>query len=325
MKRKYLVYFTLTLIMSLLISTLLGCRQQLSIQSPAITATMSPTTTSPTAIAIIPSSSANSPTNSPVVNKEISAFAGSSSKAAMDAAAVAFREKTGIKVNLTYGGSGTLLSQIMLSKTGDLFIPASPDYIDKATKDNIIYPDTETKLYFLVPAILVQKGNPQNITSLSDLAKQGTKVTIADPKSVPAGLYAYEILDYNKMLTSIGQNIVTYGDSNEKISSYVILKSVDAAIAWDNVGVQQPDKLDIVYLHPFQIPRLSYMSGAVTTFNKDKESSQKFLQYLTSTEGQLFFKKFGYYTTESEAKKFAPNAQIGGIYTLPSDYTPLVK
>jgi molybdate transport system substrate-binding protein len=172
---------------------------------------------------------------------------------------------------------------------------------------------------------LIQKGNPLNITSLSDLSKPGIKVTIADPKTVPAGLFAYELLEYNKMLTGVGKNIVTYGDSNEKITSYVILKSVDAAIGWDNLGIQQPDKLDLIYLQPNQVPRLSYMSGAVTTFNKDRDSAQKFLEYLTSSEGQQFFKKFGYYTTEAEAKKFAPNAQVGGIYTLPAEYTPLVK
>jgi molybdate transport system substrate-binding protein len=127
------------------------------------------------------------------------------------------------------------------------------------------------------------------------------------------------------MLTSVGKNIVTYGDSNEKITSYIIIKSVDAAIAWDNLGLQLPDKLDVIYLQPNQIPRLSYMSGALTIFNKDKDSAQKLLQYLTSTEGQQFFKKSGYYTTEAEAKKFAPDAQVGGIYTLPDNYTPLVK
>ncbi len=67
------------------------------------------------------------------------------------------------------------------------------------------------------------------------------------------------------------------------------------------------------------------MSSAITTFGKDKDSAQQFLQYLTSSEGQQFLQKYCYYTTEAEAKKFAPDAQIGGIYTLPSDYTPLIK
>ncbi len=311
----------------------LGCQNTDKTTNSPATTTLNTTSAAPSATSPSTTTTASTPAASTSVassttasaGKEITVFAGSSSKAALDAAGKAFEAKTGIKVFLNYGGSGTLLSQIELSKTGDLFIPASPDYIAKAAAKNIIDPATETKLYYLVPAILVQNGNPQNITSLADLAKSGLKVAICDPKSVPAGLYAYEILDYNKMLDKIGPNIVTYSDSNDKVSSYVILKTVDAAIAWDNVALQQPDKLDVVYLKADQVPRLSYMSGAVTTFAKDSESARQFLQYLVSDEGRQYFRQFKYYTTESEAAKFAPQAQIGGVYTLPADYTPLAK
>jgi len=262
----------------------------------------------------------------PLVNgKEIIVFAGSSSKAALDAAGKAFEVKTGIIVYSNYGGSGTMLSQLDLSKTGDIFISASPEYTLKAVVKNIIYPDTEVKLYYLVPAILVQKNNPKSITSLADLAKPGLKIAIADPQTVPVGRYAYEILDYNRLLYDVGNNIVVYGESNEKISSYIILNSVDAAIAWDNIAVQQPDKLDVVYFQPNQVPRISFGSGAIATYTEDEDSAQIFLRYLTSTEGQQFFKRYGYYTTESEVKKLVPEAQIGGIYVLPPDYKSLAE
>ncbi|MFC2067396.1 molybdate ABC transporter substrate-binding protein [Chloroflexota bacterium] len=265
------------------------------------------------------------PTIPLVTGKEITVFAGSSSKAALDAAGKAFETKTGIKVYSNYGGSGTMLSQLELSKAGDIFIAASPVYTLKAAAKNIIYPDTEVKFYYLVPAILVQKDNPKNITSLADLAKPGLKIAIADPQTVPVGRYAYEILDSNKLLYDVGKNIIVYGESNEKISSYIILHSVDAAIAWDNIAVQQPDKLDVVYFQPNQVPRISFGSGAIATYTEDRDIAQKLLKYLTSTEGQLFFKRYGYYTTESEAKTFVSDAHVGGIYALPSDYKSLVE
>ncbi len=258
-------------------------------------------------------------------NQEITAFVGSSAKGAMDPAGQLFFQKTGIKVYFNYGGSGSLLSQMELSRTGDLFIPASPDYIAKATADKVIYPDTETKIYYLIPAMLVQKGNPQNIKSLADLARPGLKISLADPKIVPAGLYAYEVLDYNKFLTGVGKNVVVYRDSYEKIVSDVILKAVDAAIGWDTIGLQQPDNLDLVYLQPNQIPRLSYMSGVISTYAQNRTNAQSFLNFLVSPDGRAIFEQNGYYTTLDEVKKFAPTAQIGGEYKLPANYTPLVK
>jgi molybdate transport system substrate-binding protein len=309
LKMKYLKILTLFSISLVLILSFIGCSSQPASSTPT------PASSNPS-----PAQAANQPTN-----KEITAFVGSSAKGAMDPSGQLFTSQTGIKAYFNYGGSGALLSQMELAKTGDLFIPASPDYIAKATADKAIYPDTEVKIYYLVPAIIVQKGNPKNIKSLADLAASDLKIAIADPKTVPAGLYAYEILDYNKMLTQIGKNIVVYGTSNEQICSYVTLKTVDAAIGWDVVAIQQPQNLDVVYLQSNQVPRISYMSGAVTTYTKDKESAQKFLNFLISKDGQAIFKQNGYYTTLEDAKKLAPDAQVGGIYTLPANYQPLVK
>ncbi len=256
---------------------------------------------------------------------EITAFAAANSKAVMEEAGSTFEAKTKIKVIFNFGGSGTLLSQMKLSRSGDLFIPASPDYIAKATTENVIYPESEVKLAYLIPAILVQKGNPKNIKTLADLAGPVLKIALPDPQTVTAGHYAYEILDFNGMLSGVGKNVITYSENYDKMASLVILKSVDAAIGWDILALQQPEKLDVVYLQADQLPRISYMSGAISTYTKDRQISQRFLEFLVSAEGQGIFKKNGYCTSESEARKFSPQAKIGGEYKLPSDYRPLVK
>ena len=93
----------------------------------------------------------------------ITAFVGSASKPAMEEAALAFEADTGIKVYLIFGGSGTVLSQMELSQSGDLYIPGSPDYMAIAEQKGVVEPDSVEILAYLVPAILVQHGNPENI------------------------------------------------------------------------------------------------------------------------------------------------------------------
>jgi molybdate transport system substrate-binding protein len=310
LKNKIFLLALCLLAVAVLCVGLVSCGKTVPSVSPSLSPSPSP-------------SPSSSPT--PTIGGSITAFVASSGKVALQEAAQVFTAKTGVQVFLTVGGSGSLLSQLELGKTGDIFLPASPDYVDKAVAAGVINPGTDVKINYLVPAILVQKGNPLHISGLSDLARPGVKVAICDPATVPAGLFAYEILEYNNVIHVVGDNIVTYSTSNENVSSLVILKTVDAAIAWDVVGVQQPDKLDIVYLQPNQVPRLSYMSGAVTTFTTNKQAAQAFLDFLVSPDGQAIFKKNGYYTTEAEARKFAPNAMIGGTYQLPADYQPLVK
>ena len=259
------------------------------------------------------------------VNRTLTAFSGAASKPALDEAAFSFEKQTGIKVYLTYGGSGAVLSQIKLSKSGDLYIPGSPDYIAKAERDGVIDPGSAKIISYLVPVIAVQHGNPKNIQSLSDLARPGVKVGIGNPEAVCLGLYSIEILDSNHLLEPVSRNIVTYAESCEKTATLLVLKSVDAVIGWHVFHDWNPDDTDIVYLKPEQIPRIGYIPAAVSVYTRDGETAGKFIDFLTSRPGQDIFKKWGYIATEAEARKFAPNAHIGGEYELPDTYRSLVK
>jgi len=252
--------------------------------------------------------------------KTITAFVGSASKPPMEEAAAAFEKETGIKVYTNYGGSGTMLSQIELSKSGDLYIPGSPDYIAKAERKGDIDAASVKKIAYLIPVIAVQHGNPKNIQSLADLAKPEIEVGIGNPEAVCVGLYAIEILDYNHLLAEVSKNIIVNVESCEKTATLISLKSVDAVIGWDVFQHWDPDKIDVIYLRSEQLPRIAYIPGAVIKFAKDGESARKFLDFLVSTQGQQIFQKWGYITAESEARKFAPNAEIGGEYKLPPTY-----
>lgn len=257
--------------------------------------------------------------------KTITAFCGSASKPAIEEAAKIFEERTGIKVYLNFSGSGTVLSQMKLSRSGDLYIPGSPDYMVKAEDEDIVEPESVKIISYLIPAILVQHGNPKNIQTLSDLARPGIKVGIGNPEAVCVGLYAYEILEHNNLLPEVGGNIVTHAKSCSETASLIALKAVDAIIGWRVFSEWQPETIEVVYLKPEQIPRLAYIPGAISTFSQDKDSAQKFLDFLVSPPGQEIFSKWGYMATESEARKFAPHAEIGGGYKLLKTYEPLGK
>jgi molybdate transport system substrate-binding protein len=255
----------------------------------------------------------------------LTAFVGSASKPPMEEAARAFQEKTGIQVYLNFGGSGMMLSQIELSKTGDLYIPGSPDYIVKAERKDVIDPASLKKIAYLVPVIAIRHGNPQNIQSLSDLARTGVEVGIGNPVAVCLGLYAIEILDYNHLLEDVNKNIIVNVESCEKVATLLSLKSVDAVIGWDVFQRWDPDNIDVVYLAPEQLPRIAYIPGAITKFTKDAAKARQFLDFLVSPEGQSIFQKWGYITAESDARKLAPHAEIGGEYQLPENYSQIVK
>ncbi|MBI4284779.1 MAG: molybdate ABC transporter substrate-binding protein [Chloroflexi bacterium] len=249
---------------------------------------------------------------SPAGQRSITVFAGSVLQPAMTELGRNFEERTGIKVYFSFGGSGTMLAQMKLAQSGDIYMPASPDYVTLARQEGVIRNDVERRIAYLVPAILVPRGNPKNIRTLADLARPGIRLGVANPQAVSVGAYAMEILDYNKLLETVSPNIVTYAESYAKAVSLLALKSLDATIGWDVFARWQPDSFEVVYLRPEQVPRIAYAAGAVATFTKDKASADRFLDFVVSPSGQDILRKWGFITEESEARKLAPNAVIGG-------------
>ncbi|NIN52545.1 MAG: molybdate ABC transporter substrate-binding protein [Nitrososphaeria archaeon] len=245
--------------------------------------------------------------------RKIVAFCGAASKPAMEEAAQRFEEETGVGIELNFGGSGTMLSSISMSKTGDLYIPGSPDYMTKAKNLGLIYPETLKRLAYLVPAIIVQRGNPKNIRGLEDLAKPGIRVGIGDPESVCLGSYALEILKHNELWKRVEKNIVVYAESCSKTAALITIDQVDAIIGWRVFHSWNHDKTEVVYIKPDNIPKLSYIPSAVLVYTDDREGGLEFINFLVSEDGQEIFRRWGYLATQQEAMEYAPNAETPGI------------
>jgi molybdate transport system substrate-binding protein len=249
-------------------------------------------------------------------------FCGAASKPAVEECAAAFENQTGVEVHLQFAGSGAVLSQLKLSKRGDVFIAGSPDYMLKAQREGIVDPDSIKILAYLVPSILVQKGNPKGIRSLEDLGGEGIKVGIGNPEAVCVGLYAVEVLEASGLMDEVGKNVVVHAESCSKAAALVAMKKVDAVIGWRVFSQWNPDAIEAVPIAPDRIPRLAYVPAGICAGAARPDLAERFVEFLTSPEGRQIFAKWGYLASEEDARKFAPKAQIGGEYELPPDYRP---
>jgi molybdate transport system substrate-binding protein len=251
-------------------------------------------------------------------------YAGSASTPPTDEAIEVFQQKTGIKIEVNYGGSGKVLSQMKLAKEGDLYFPGSSDYMEKAKKDGDVVASTEARIAYLVPAINVQKGNPKGIRTLQDLTKPGIKLAIANPESVCVGLYAVEIIERDMSAAekpALRANLLNYTDSCEKTATAVALKQVDAVIGWSVFEHWNPEAIQTVALPAAQIPRVGYIPIAVASYTKKQAAAQQFIDFLTREEGQAIFAKYGYFTTPQQAFDYLGEERpVGGEYTLPADW-----
>ncbi len=251
-------------------------------------------------------------------------FAGAASKPATEDVVKVFQEKMGIPVDVIFGGSGFVLSQMKLTRKGDLYFPGSSDFMEMAKKDGFVFPETEKMIVYLVPAINVQKGNPKGIHSLKDLTKDGIRVAIANPEMVCVGTYAVEIIEKN--FTSVEKenfkkNLVNYTESCEKTANAISLKAVDAVIGWRVFHYWDPKRIETIYLKPEEVSRIGYIPIAISKFAQDKILAQRFIDFLISPDGKAIFRKYHYLMDLSEARQFTrPDTPVGGEYILPSEW-----
>jgi molybdate transport system substrate-binding protein len=252
------------------------------------------------------------------------AYVGAASKPPTEEAAAYYEQKTGTKINLIFGGSGYVLSQMKLAKKGDVYFPGSSDYMEKAKRDGDVLPDSERIIVYLVSAINVQKDNPHNIKTLHDLTRPGLRVAIANPEGVCVGAYAVEIIENN--FTQIEKeaflgNLVNYTESCEKTATAISLNLVDAVIGWRVFEHWDPVRIETVPLLKEQILRVGYIPAAISSFTKNESEARRFIEFLTSPEGQAIYAKYKYFSSVQDTFDWiGEDKPVGGEYIVPKDW-----
>ncbi|MFN6947112.1 MAG: molybdate ABC transporter substrate-binding protein [Cytophagaceae bacterium] len=251
-------------------------------------------------------------------------YVGAASKPPTEEIVQKFEEETGISVEVIFGGSGYVMSQMKLSGKGDIYFPGSSDYMEIAKRENLVYADTEKEVVYLVNAINVQKGNPKNINSLKDLCKPGIKVAIANPEGVCVGAYAVEIIEKNFNADEKEQflkNLSNYTESCDKTASAIALKTVDAVIGWSVFEHWNPELIETIPIEKDEIIRIGYIPIAIATYTKDKANAQKFIDYVVSKSGKDIFQKYRYFATPEEAEHYiGTKKRVGGEYIVPDKW-----
>jgi molybdate transport system substrate-binding protein len=264
------------------------------------------------------------PQNAQSSPKRLFVFASSASKPATVEVIKAFQKEFGVPVDITFGGSGFVLSQMKLAKKGDIYFPGSSDFMELAKREGLVLPESEKIVVYLIPAINVQRGNPKKFYSLKDLSKEGLRIAIANPESVCVGLYAVEIIEKNMSPAEkdkFKRNLVNYTESCEKTATVVSLKTVDAVLGWRVFQYWDPERIETIYLKPEQIVRIGYLPIANSKYAQDKELAQKLIDFTLSPQGKEIFRKYHYLMDLREAGQYTqPNTPVGGEYPLPRDW-----
>ena len=130
---------------------------------------------------------------------DIVVFAAASLKNALDDAAHAFEQQSGVSVKISYAASSQLAKQIESGAPADIFISADLGWMNYVQKRNLIQPTSRrnllgNRLVLVAPAGSGVKIDIKPGFDLVGMLK-GERLAMADPASVPAGKYGKAALE----------------------------------------------------------------------------------------------------------------------------------
>ncbi|MEP4037849.1 molybdate ABC transporter substrate-binding protein [Pseudophaeobacter sp.] len=134
-----------------------------------------------------------------VLAADVTVFAAASLKNALDKITTSFEAQTGYSVSLSLAGSSLLARQIALGAPADIFLPASPDWMDHLQEQNRLVPGSRRALLSNRLVLVAPNQSARAITGFEDPALfaqlgQG-KLAMALVEAVPAGIYGKSALE----------------------------------------------------------------------------------------------------------------------------------
>ena len=221
-------------------------------------------------------------------------YCGAGIQPAAEALITAFSQESNIVVNATYAGSGRLLGQLATSQVGDLFMPGSAFYVDRAIEKELVREHTKRTVAYFVPVIVVHKGNPLGVTSLADLAHKKLRLGLGDERAVAVGQQAARLFDKNHIpQAEIAKNVVYRSGTVNELGVAMQMKHIDAAIMWDANAHQFANALDVIDISPEQ-NLVSTIPVAVLTCSKHPDDAKHFVDFVTSPVGKTILSEYDY-------------------------------
>ena len=196
-----------------------------------------------------------------------------------------------VHVQLQFGGSNTLLSQIAVNPSGDLYLAADESYIDLAREQSLV--QEEMPLADMRPVIAVAMANPKSIQSVDDLTRSDVLVALGNPDQAAIGRRTRSLLKKSGDWDGVQGNARVLKPTVNDVANDVKLGSVDAGIIWD-ATCQQYDGLKAIRVPELDAGAVRVTLGVLAN-SKHPTAALRFARFLTSRDrGLTEFKKHGF-------------------------------
>ena len=201
------------------------------------------------------------------------------------------RQHPEITVFVNYGASGSLSQQIKLGAPFDVFLSASPSYIDFLSNFGLVANRQAFARGKL--ALFYKRNSDRRIARLNDLIRDEiNKIAVANPQYAPYGQAALNCLEYYKIYEKLKPKLV-YAASVSQAAQMAIYSTDAAFIALPLALTQEMLQIGSYLEVPCDCYRPLILEAAVI---KDSDYATQFVNFLTTPEALGILRSHGYET-----------------------------
>jgi len=202
------------------------------------------------------------------------------------------QSKAQFGVNYNFGASGALQQQIEQGAPVDVFISAAKKPMDALQQKGLLLPDTRINL-LTNRLVLITPKNGVEIRNFEELKKSDIKrIAIGEPKSVPAGQYAQEVLTNLGLFNDIKSKLV-FANNVRQVLTFVETGNIDAGIVY-LTDAKESNKVQIRATAPENLHSPIVYPVAVLKNSKNLQASRDFVNFLKGNTAKAIFQKYGF-------------------------------
>lgn len=227
----------------------------------------------------------------PLAAAEVNVFAAASLSDALQEIATAYETATGDRIVLNLGASNVLARQIEQGAPADLFLSADEAKMDALAKQNLIDAATRVSILSNTLVVIVPADGGQRLAHPRELTEpRFARIALAEPSSVPAGIYARTYLQKYGVWARIAAKVVPTDNVRSALAA-VASGNADAAIVY-RTDARAERRVRIAYEVPrADGPAISYPFAALRGASGN---ARKFLAHLRSGGARAIFAKHGF-------------------------------
>jgi molybdate transport system substrate-binding protein len=226
--------------------------------------------------------------------KDITVSAAISLKNAFEEIGRIYESQYGTKCVFNFGASGDLAKQIVGGAPVDVFASAAQKDMDDVNKQGFIVAGTRTDFVANSVVLIVPVGLKTALKSFEGLsATEIKKIAIGNPKTVPAGRYAEEVIGFFQILPSIKDNFI-YAENVRQVLDYVARGEVDAGVVYATDAAVRSKEIKIVATAPAASHKPVVYPIAVVKGAKSEADAKAFIALVLSPEGKKILQKQGF-------------------------------